>query len=215
MVKNTSGKSKVKGFANKNSSESRDNFGLRISKDSCELYAQVTKTLGNGMCHVLCCDGKTRLCHIRGKFRGRHKKDNFVGLGMWLLIGLREWSSSDRLKKKLDNCDLLEVYNDRDKIKLKTTVNINWDAFIVNDNVNTNNVNEDELIFQDEKTDEYNKIMDAEFSEILMKEVTRLISTDIVDNNQGTLDEDDLLVIQMNIVQDNIIEDEFIDIDDI
>jgi initiation factor 1A len=93
MVKNTTGGSKTKGQARKLVSfdSKASNKMLRISTDIYEVYAQVTKNLGNGMCHVLCADTKTRLCHIRGKFRGRGKRDNLVGLGSWLLVGIREW----------------------------------------------------------------------------------------------------------------------------
>jgi translation initiation factor 1A len=94
MVKNTTGGSKAKGQARKFTSVPSSQK-LRISDNEFELYAQVSALLGNGMCHVLCIDGIQRLCHIRGKFRGRGKRDNVIGRGSWLLIGLREWESQD------------------------------------------------------------------------------------------------------------------------
>ena len=139
MVKNTTGGCKAKGQARKLVVDSKaTSKALRLSTDECEVYAQVTKNLGNGMCHVLCIDGKSRLCHIRGKFRGRGKRDNMIGLGSWILIGLREWEVGKDDSKKLENCDLLEVYSDYDKEKLKTTVTtVNWSAFVSNDNKNS------------------------------------------------------------------------------
>ena len=128
MVKNTSGGSRAKGQARKYvcPQSTRETKALRIALDECEIYAQVTKMLGNGMCHVTCIDGKTRLCFIRGKFRGgRGKKDNFVGIGSWLLVGLRDWESD----KELAKCDLLEVYSDHEKERLKNTTNVNWKLF--------------------------------------------------------------------------------------
>lgn len=167
MVKNTTGGSKTKGQARKLVSDSKQSRALRISKDECEIYAQVTKTLGNGMCHVSCMDDINRLCHIRGKFRGRGKRDNFVGLGSWILVGLREWESEkDKDDKKLSNCDLLEVYNESDKEKLKTTVtHLNWSSFISNDNQNSkiDSKASDMFEFSDEKTDEYQMIMQEEY----------------------------------------------------
>ena len=86
MVKNAGG-NKTKGQARKFASGGAKNDKLRISEDECEVYAMVEKMLGNGMCHVLCHDGLTRLCHIRGKFRGRGKRDNTVENGACYLSG--------------------------------------------------------------------------------------------------------------------------------
>jgi translation initiation factor 1A len=168
MVKNTTGGSKTKGQGRKFIT-AKSNNALRLSHDESELYAQVTKVLGGAMCHVVCIDDKTRLCHIRGKFRGRGKRDNFVGNGTWILVGLREWeagksSSSD----KLENCDLLEVYNELDKDRLKSTViNVNWNNFIVNDNKNSKTTDESSNLFEfsDEKTEEYRQLIDAQVTE--------------------------------------------------
>ena len=156
MVKNTTGGSKTKLQARKFATVKVSNT-LRTSEDVCEIYAQVTTVLGNGMCHVICLDGKTRLCHIRGKFRGRGKRDNFLGRGSWLLVGLREWDmSSDFKKDKLQSCDLLEVYNDHDKEKLKNTVHEKWSVFIENDDKNSNLEDTDKTFeFTDDRTEEY------------------------------------------------------------
>mgnify|MGYP000343635375 CR=1 FL=1 len=144
MVKNTKGGNKAKGQARKFVNEKPSSF-LRVSQDELEMYAQVIRNLGNRMCHVTCLDGKTRLCIIRGKFSGRGKRDNIIGINSWILVGLREWEQ-DNLgassgsagggdgDKKMQKCDLLEVYSDLDKEKLKSTVRVNWSRFIQNDN---------------------------------------------------------------------------------
>lgn len=152
MVKNTTGGSKAKGQARKFVSESKSNKALRVSEDPLELYAQVTKNLGNGMCHVLCIDNNTRLCHIRGKFRGRGKKDNFIGMGSWLLIGLREWEAGKESTGKMANCDLLEVYTDHNKEMLKKIPNQNWNLFSTQDATPSA---EDEIEFTEETGEEY------------------------------------------------------------
>jgi len=165
MVKNTTGGSKTKGQARKFVTAKASN-SLRISQDDSEMYAQVTKMLGGAMCHVLCIDDKTRLCHIRGKFRGRGKRDNFVSNGSWLLVGLREWEAGKESSTgKLENCDLLEVYNDYDKERLKSTVtSVNWSCFIANDtNMSGSSADADNAIcFSDEKTDEYMELVNAQ-----------------------------------------------------
>jgi len=168
MVKNTGG-NKTKGQARKFVTAPKSNT-LRLSEDVCEVYAQVTKTLGNGMCHVICIDGTTRLCHIRGKFRGRGKRDNTINNGSWILVGLREWELDKKSDgKKLQNCDLLEVYDSSDKEKLKKTVtNVCWSTFIQNDNIFGNNdfsEETDNVKFTDESTEEYQKLVESQISE--------------------------------------------------
>jgi initiation factor 1A len=169
MVKNTGG-NKAKGQARKfvNSDDKKTNKKLRESEDPLEIYSQVEKVLGNGMYNVICLDGKSRLCHSSGKFKGRNKKDNFVSLGTWLLVGLREYETGGN-NKKLQNCDLLEVYTDSEKERLKTTVNQNWSMFIKNDNKNsftTSEVAESSanVTFGDTGTMEYETLMAIEES---------------------------------------------------
>jgi translation initiation factor 1A len=161
MVKNTTGGSKTKGQARKFVNAPRQSSNIRLSNDEYEVYAQVTKMLGNGMCHVLCIDGKTRLCHIRGKFRGRGKRDNLIGNNSWLLIGLREWES-EKHEKKMQNCDLLEVYSPIDVDRLKNTVNENWNLF---NNDNGTKISEDDVLFIDERTDDYMRLVEDELAQ--------------------------------------------------
>lgn len=144
MVKNTHGGSGHKKFARKHTSGSKSNK-LRVSEDEGEIYAIVTKMLGNNMFHCHCIDGTVRLGHIRGKFTGRGKRDNMVEGGKWVLIGLREWdvpseksSSISKGKEKMQQCDLLEVYSDMDKQRLKESVSENWHALESNDVSKTN-----------------------------------------------------------------------------
>jgi translation initiation factor 1A len=168
MVKNVKGGSGHKGQARKFvvPASSKQVVKTRVALEDGELYAQVTKMLGNGMCHVLCQDNKTRLCFIRGKFRGRGKRDNMISNGRWILIGLRDYES-EKAGGKLDNCDLLDVYSDQDKERLKNQVQtVNWNQFILNDRVNTNTNDgvDDGFDFTDEKEDEYKKIMEMDIS---------------------------------------------------
>ena len=131
MVKNTFGGNKHKGFARK-LINAKSNNKLRVSEDAEEVYAIATKMLGNNMLHCHCIDNVVRLCHIRGKFTGRGKRDNIVNMGTWLLIGLREWNTN-QITKKMQECDLLEVYRDTDISRLKDTVTANWTVLISND----------------------------------------------------------------------------------
>ena len=130
MVRNTQGGSSHKKFGRKYTTGAKSNK-LRVSEDEGEIYAIVTKMLGNNMFHCFCIDGSIRLGHIRGKFTGRGKRDNMVDSGKWVLIGLREWDSGSgsaiaSTKAKLQQCDLLEVYSDGDKQRLRETISENW-----------------------------------------------------------------------------------------
>jgi initiation factor 1A len=143
MVKNAGGGKRAKGLARKNvnSNKSSQEKPLRVAQEEDEIYAIVTKLFGNGMCDVLCIDNVTRLCHIRGIFRGRSKRDNCIELGSWTLVGKRSYETV--VKDKKQNCDLLEVYNRSEKEKLRTSVtSINWNMFVKLDN-QSNNIEED------------------------------------------------------------------------
>jgi translation initiation factor 1A len=136
MVKNTQGGSSHKKFGRKFATGTTSKITrLRVSEDEGEIYAIATKMLGNNMFHCFCIDGLTRLCHIRGKFTGRGKRDNIVSGGKWILIGLREWDTATdkKGKEKLQQCDLLEIYSDTDKYRLKESISQNWSILDKND----------------------------------------------------------------------------------
>ena len=130
MVKNTTGGSKAKGQARKVGGGAQAHK-LRVSHDELEFYSVAVRAYGNAMFEVLGVDNVKRLCHIRGKFKGRGKRDNFISVGMYILVGLREWESQDALiaQKKLPNCDLIAIYSDQDKDRLKSEEShIDWDV---------------------------------------------------------------------------------------
>jgi translation initiation factor IF-1 len=146
MVRNTTGGNGNKKFARKHAAGSSNRAGnkLRISEDEGELYAVCTKNLGNNMFHAIAVDGITYLVHIRGKFSGRGRRDNTVSSGVWVLIGLRPWTNNEQseTKKKLQQCDLLEVYSEQDKVRLKDAVDEDWDVLNENDPTRINKEDE-------------------------------------------------------------------------
>jgi initiation factor 1A len=178
MVKNFGG-NKSKGFARKGFAK-KDN-SLRVSQESDEIYAQVTKIFGGTMCQVTTLDGTQMLCHIRGKFRGRGKRDNFISNGSWLLVGKRDWEK-ECLNGKLMNCDVIEVYNDADKFKIKNTVtNVNWTLFINNDSKLfgcEDSENSSGFVFTDNKTEEYQELLESQVNGSLKTGISSIITTD-------------------------------------
>lgn len=89
---------------------------IRLSQEEAEIYAVVTKNLGNGMFYANDPSGRELLCIMRRKFKGRGKRDNTVSPGGWVLVGQREFESCAKPKH-----DLLEVYSEHEKQKLKKT----------------------------------------------------------------------------------------------
>jgi translation initiation factor IF-1 len=115
MVKNTSGGGNAKKQARKYAGSSTSNI-LRVSQSPMELYACVTKMLGGNLCRVIAQHGNDRLevcCHIGGKFRGRNKRNNYLSVGSWVLVGLRDWENP------VKNCDLEYVYEKDETDQLK------------------------------------------------------------------------------------------------
>ena len=116
---------------NKHKGMARKSFGvrggnkMRTIEEEGEIYAVVVKIQGGSRCLVLCMDDQERDCVIRGKFRGGKKRDNVINAGTLVLVGAREWSSASGEKRPI--CDLLEVYSDGDKERLKKEeVDIDW-----------------------------------------------------------------------------------------
>ena len=162
MVKNTHGGSGHKSQARKNTINPKQSTSSKIrlmNPDDDEVYGQILSILGGGMCAVLCHDEKERLCIIRGKFRGRGKRDNTLYRGCWVLVALRTWAGTSAKGK--EQCDLLEIYSELDKKKLQTLDNsIKWSTFVSNDATNSFNKASDVLEmqgfeFSDETHDEY------------------------------------------------------------
>lgn len=165
MVKNQGGnKSKKMGRKFINAPIDRR---IRKAEEEGEIYAVVTKLLGNGMFHANDCDGKERLCVMRNKFRGRGKRDNMVALGTWVLIGEREFEASSSKPK----CDLLEVYNDSEKMKLKNS----GDSIFDNLKSEYDDKHDDgtgDVDFQQGDTEKYKELLESDSSDESNDDVT-------------------------------------------
>jgi initiation factor 1A len=160
MVKNVKGGSGHKSQARKFASTGASKQGskLRVVEEEGEIYAQITKMFGNGMCDALCIDEVTRLCIIRGKFRGRGKRDNTLRVGSWVLAGKREWESEKKDEK--EKCDLLEVYSDFDIERLKKSVHENWKIFANLDvGKSAADTGDETFVFSNTNNDEYERVM--------------------------------------------------------
>jgi initiation factor 1A len=178
MVRNEGGGNKMKHLARKhvNGSSQQQNKFLRVSQSKDEIYAYVVRLLGNSMCLVKCVDGYERLCHIRGKFTGRSKRENVMSQGTWVLVGLRQWDSekefaskASKTEKNIQKCDLLEIYSASEREKLRVQEKIFQDLVTEGNNSDggsgSGNNSDDEfkakgnIEFKDQKTLEYQEII--------------------------------------------------------
>jgi initiation factor 1A len=159
MVKNLTGGNKSKQMGRKFVSAPVDRK-IRLIQEEGELYAVVTKLLGSGMFYANDTESKERLCVMRNKFRGKGKRDNTVSLGTWVMIGKRDFDSSDKPK-----FDLLEVYTDIEKQKLKRSGDPKFLLLKSEyDNVNeskTNQADDDEIAFGNDDTEKYKELMET------------------------------------------------------
>ena len=94
MVKNKNGGSSHKKMASKNITQNGGykSRKLRIPMEEGEIIGRVTAVSGGGFAVINCTDGKERTLVIRGKFRGRNKRDNTISNGCFVLAGLRSVS---------------------------------------------------------------------------------------------------------------------------
>jgi initiation factor 1A len=181
MVKNTCGGSKHKSQARKVVVSGKQNTSLRLAKEEGEVYAQVVKIFGGTLFSALCIDGIARNCVIRGKFRS--KRDCMLSPGSWILVGLREYVSTK--KDSVETCDLLEVYADSDKEKLKLQQpSLNWRQFVTagGGKYGEKQDQEDETIrFTDATDEEYQAIVNDELTQPEKAKTTIAFDEDDID----------------------------------
>uniref|UniRef100_A0A6C0I4E3 S1-like domain-containing protein n=1 Tax=viral metagenome TaxID=1070528 RepID=A0A6C0I4E3_9ZZZZ len=152
MVRNTQGGTGTKGLARKHQETGKSQRRLRVSEDPDELYAFIEKIYGNGMCEVVANDGTKYMGHIRGKMRGKNKRNNFVEPFCVVLVGLRSWESESSGKKR--NCDVITIYNDNEVQQLQQIPNVSIDTIVSqiiskksNQTTNTNGGKDDGYVF--------------------------------------------------------------------
>lgn len=179
MVKNTAGGNKSKGFARKNFSK-RDT-ALRVAQEDGEIYAQAVKVMGGSIASAIDIDGNPLRAHIRGKFRGRGKRDNFISPNTWLLVGLHDWGSTEKSNDVRD-CDILEVYSETDKTRLKNSVtSVNWSVFNNNDIKiagEKTECNTDDIQFADDNREEYEMLIQSNAKNTIVMEDGEEINVD-------------------------------------
>jgi len=162
--------------------------GLRISQNKSEIYGVVKRLNGNTF-DVTCVDEKERRCFIRGKFKGRGKRDNIIEVDKWVLIGLREFQQVPsglvlvNGKKEMEMCDLLEVYSSSEKETLKRTHSVYMKESELSRSVAEMTSSEETLQFVDMDTLRYQKIASQKVETIRLKAEQRKTSNNIIDQS--------------------------------
>ena len=187
MVKNTMGGCNGKKVAHKHAVKSTKS-GLRISQNKSEIYGVVKRLNGNTF-DVTCIDEKDRRCFIRGKFKGRGKRDNIIEVDKWVLIGLREFQQvpSELVlvngKREMEMCDLLEVYSSSEKETLKRTHGVYMKESELARSVAATAASEETFQFVDTDTLRYQKIASQKVETIRLKAEQRTTSNNIIDQS--------------------------------
>lgn len=159
MVKNKTGGNKAKKYGNK---YTVSNNKTRFPDEEEEKISIVTKMLGNNIVMVKREDNVECLCHIRKKFSGKNRHNNFISVGTWILVGERPWETN---KEKI-HTDLLEVYSDKDVnlLKNKYELNIILQEEKILSNIDIEETSENNIIFTNEEEDDEN--IDIDLSDI-------------------------------------------------
>lgn len=191
MVKNNKGGSGHKKMARKDVFPNRVASKTRVAEDEYEYYAYIASMSGGQHCIATCQDGKNRLCIIRGKFRGaKGKRDNFITRGTWVLVGIRDWASETSKDNVLDKCDLLEVYNESDKIKLKTIPGIQWSMFINNDLSLINTSGEKDMDLTQHDIEFTNNVVEDEYKDLMNQNSSNKTTNNTITLTLDTCEED-------------------------
>ena len=162
--------------------------GLRVSQNKSEIYGVVKRLNGNTF-DVSCIDEKERRCFIRGKFKGRGKRDNIIEVDKWVLIGLREFQQvpSELVlvngKKEMEMCDLLEVYSSSEKETLKRTHGVYMKESELSRSIAATAASEESFQFVDMDTLRYQKIASEKVETIRLKAEQRKTNNNVIDQS--------------------------------
>lgn len=128
MVRNINGGNKAKSKARKDTSdESYQNNSIRLPENELEVLAFVNKCYGNGRFEITITDGSKISCVVRGKHKGKHRRNNLVAAGCLILVGLREWESPYKTS------DLITTYSPFEVDTIKTIPGLNISQFPLDD----------------------------------------------------------------------------------
>jgi translation initiation factor IF-1 len=176
MVKNSNGGKGAKSMARKlvNNYSSNSNT-LRLPECDLEQFAIVTKMYGN-MFQVYTNDNRDLKCHIRGKFKGRSKRNSFISMGSIILVGFRHYEAPN-----FTVCDLLEVYTAHEVTSITSLPSFNISSLLSNTNASSpvNDVS-DEFLFVNSTVQQHD--VDNNNNTIIMPSSSTQLLTSSIDD---------------------------------
>lgn len=113
-----------------------------LLKEEGQEYAQVKKILGNCRVEAFCFDGKTRLAHIRGKF----KRKVWISRDDIILVGLRDFEDG--------KCDVIHRYDSDEARRLRLNGDIPNNTIIGGDIQDEDIIDFDNNVVSEESDDE-------------------------------------------------------------
>ena len=130
MVRNINGGSKTKSRARKDitSTPSRE---IRLPEDELEFIAYVTKACGDGRFDVTLTNGEKISCIVRGKHKGKGKRNGLVVVGSLILVGLREWENPRK------NSDLICIYSPYEMETIRRLPNVCLSHFPIDEHLDS------------------------------------------------------------------------------
>ncbi len=121
---------KKKNAKNRGGAQSHHQLALRTKNPDApeEVYAIAESLMGGPIVTGVDLANRPLRIHIRGKFRGRNKRNSSIGRGTWLLVGVRDWVTT--VDGRID-CDVLEVYTANETQRLRNVEShIHWAPFL-------------------------------------------------------------------------------------
>ena len=135
--------------------------GVRLPDSDEELFAVVKKVHSGKIVDVVNLNNQVMKCRVGNKFMGFNSKDNKLSMGVWVLVGKREWEVRDINKTQF--VDLLEVYNDGEVKNLKKILKDSIDFAVFKkympDEICSFGENLDEIEFVSEETLRYENMI--------------------------------------------------------
>ena len=178
MVKNSTGGNKSKKQARKTAIQNQQPAKeIRKAKEDGEMYAAVSKMFGGKECEVMCLDHKLRRCVMRAKFMFRGKAENNLSVGTMILVGLRDWEVRHTGSER---CDLLEVYSQSEKERLKQSEACDFTA--INTLISGSNIKEDEVFSNFHTMEEEDEVEETKTETETKKVVVNTSSQNVVQN---------------------------------
>ena len=134
MGKNKSGGNKQKAMQN----DTQDNHVI-FKQDDSQIYAIVTKNLGNSSFQVADQHNNLYIAHVRGKMKGMAKRKFFIQIYDILLVQFREFASNKNIT------DIIQIYNQNHYNRihnyyLLTNIKNKYNNQDYNHNHNNNNI---------------------------------------------------------------------------